>query len=609
MELNIPFLNMFSHFVPDPDTAAVLSGADVLSAEIDPGSRLVRAQVYAPRYIPDRTAKQITEEICRLYQLHTLEVTFNHPASELSRMEPEALMALFVAEDSMSRGSLANAQWNWEGQILNVHLQANGKAELEKIVPAVCRKLKERFGVDVTIEFVAGEDLQGKDLFAEMERMRSQILENLPQQKAAEPKPEPVNNTQTIYGKPFKGKPIPMGELSLDMGFVVVEGKIFNMEHKELTKANAWVLHFDITDNTSSVHVSRYMDNKEAKPVVAALKKGDVVRVQGRMMVDNYTNETILRPNAIMPGTMKKRTDKAVGDKRVELHMHTAMSNMDALTNTAAAIKQAAAWGHRAVAITDHGCVQSFTDALHTIEGRGGAPKVAGTDEPIKILYGCEGYYVNDVDDTLAVRGSRDMAFDEEYIAFDLETTGLHPRFDRIIEIGAVRMKNGEELERFQTFVDPQQPLSPEVIKLTEITDEMLVGAPKLEEVLPKFMEFVGDRVLVAHNAGFDTTFIRRSCARLGVPCDITSVDTLTISQNLMPEMGRHKLDMVADVFQLGAFQHHRAGDDALVCGKIVAKLFEKLKAMGLSRISQINEAMLPLRPVHRAENMHAQHI
>ena len=609
MEQSIPFLNMFSHYKPEPEIASLLSSALVISAQIDPGTQYVFVRVYAPSYVPETVTRRICLNICELYRIHTFDLSFVHPASELSKMEPEALMNLFVAEDSMARGSLAGAGWEWEENTLHVYLRANGKAALEKIAPMVCRKLQERFDTDVTIDFVAGEELQGKALFEEMERMRNQILENLPRQEAAAPKQEPVKTSETIYGKPFKGKPVPMKELNLDMGFVVVEGKIFHMEHKELTKANAWVLHFDITDNTSSVHVSRYMDNKEAKPVLAALKKGDVVRVQGKMMVDNYTNETILRPNAIMPGTMVKRTDRAVGEKRVELHMHTAMSNMDALTNTAAAIKQAAAWGHRAVAITDHGCVQSFTDALHTIEGKGGAPKVAGTDEPIKILYGCEGYYVNDVDDTLAVRGSRDMAFDDEYVAFDLETTGLHPRFDRIIEIGAVRMKNGEEIDRFQTFVDPQQPLSQEVIKLTEITDDMLAGAPKIQEVLPKFLEFVGDRVLVAHNAGFDTTFIYRACLQLGIPCNLTSVDTLTLSQNLMPEMGRHKLDMVADAFDLGAFQHHRAGDDALVCGKIVAKLFEKLADMGLNRISQINEAMLPLRPVHRAENMHAQHI
>ena len=271
----------------------------------------------------------------------------------------------------------------------------------------------------------------------------------------------------------------------------------------------------------------------------------------------------------MMPGSMPKRQDTAPGMKRVELHLHTTMSNMDALTDTAAAVKQAAAWGHRAIAITDHGVAQSFPDAMKAAS----KAKVAGTNENIKILYGCEGYYVNDVDDRIVVHGDQDMTFDQEFVAFDLETTGLSSRTDRIIEIGAVVFKDGKEIDRFQTFVDPEQKLEKKIVDLTGITDEMLVGAPKIEEILPKFLEFVGGRVLVAHNSDFDTGFIRAECQRQGLPYNYTAADTLILSQNLLPQLNKFKLNIVSDALSLPDFNHHRAADDAVTCGLIMDRL------------------------------------
>ncbi len=610
MKEKISFLNMFPDYVPPEALNSVFSQAELLAADIDPETRKVSVSIYSPTYIRQADIDRICREIGELYDLHELNVDATFPKDQLHRLDPEELLSMFVAENSMSRGSLAGAQWNWEGMTLSIDLKANGKSILLECIPGVTRKLREKFSADVTVEINAGEDLDGQALFEAMEKMRGAMLSDLPAPAATVKKEQPAQViNDTIFGKAFKGNPVAMKDIDLNMGFVIVEGKVFSVEHKELSKRNAWVINFDITDNTSSVRVSRFLENKDAKPILEQVKPGTVVKVQGKLTVDNFTNETVLKPNAIMPGTMSKRQDTTPGEKRVELHLHTVMSNMDALTNTKAAIKQAAAWGHKAIAVTDHGVVQSFTDALHTVEDWKGAPKVAGTDQDIKILYGCEGYYVNDVDDRLVVRGGKDMSFDGEYVAFDLETTGLYPRHDRIIEIGAVRMKNGQEIDRFQSFVDPKRPLSEEVSKLTGITSDMLAGAPDIEMILPKFMEFVGNSVLVAHNAEFDTCYIRRECARLGIDCNITSLDTLTLSQNLLPELGRHKLDIVAKHFGLEDFNHHRAADDARICGLLAGKLFEKLTDMGLKNIQSVNEAMLTLRPVHRADNMHAQHI
>ncbi len=609
MAEQIYFMDMFPAYEPEDQARAQLSRVLVTGARIDQPKRTIEMDLFCPEYVPQRILDDTAQDICGIYQLRQLELCMTHPADQLQRVEAEELRALFVAQNSMARGSLAGAQWLWEGDILTVQLKGNGKKELEKSAVAVSQNLSRRFDTPVEIVIQAGQDLQGQSLFDATEKLRHQMITDMPTSAAAPQKEAPaVVASDAIFGKPFRGNVVAMKDIDLNMGTVVVEGKVFAVEHKELPKRNAVVIKFDMTDNTSSVRISRFLEKREAEPIMKDVKVGTVVRVMGRLMIDNFTNELVLKPNAIVAGSMPKRKDTAREGKRVELHLHTVMSNMDALTNTKAAIKQAAGWGHKAIAITDHGCCQSFTDALHVVEDWKGAPKVAGTDETIKILYGCEGYYINDVDDRLAVHGKANMSFEEEYVAFDLETTGLY-RHDTIIEIGAVRMRQGQEVERFQTFVDPKCKLHPKTIEITNITDDMLKGAPSIEEVLPKFREFVGDSVLVAHNADFDANFIRRACDDLSISWEMTYVDTLTISQCLLPDLGRFRLDLVAKKFDLGNFNHHRAGDDALVCGKIAGKLFELLQEQGVADIQSINAHMLPLRPAHRQEQVKCQHI
>ncbi len=603
--------NMFSDYEPGEQLREIFSQAAIVAADIDPDSKKVAVAVHSLKYIPQRVLDETASGIAQAYGLAKLELVATHPADQLAYIEPEELMDLFVAANPLCRGSLAGARWEWEDTLLHIHLRANGKQILDECAPVVCRQLLERFAVPVSVQIHQGESLQGKALFEAMEKMRGQMLSDLPRTAAAakaegqgQDKP-----SEAIYGKPFKGKATAMKELDLDMGSIIVEGRVFNINHKELKKNNAWVINFDMTDNYGSVRVNRYMQSAEAKPILDAVKTGTVLKVQGKLMVNQFDNEMILKPFNIIPGTMEKRKDTAQGEKRVELHLHTSMSNMDALTSTKAAIKQAAAWGHKAIAITDHGCCQSFTDALHTVEDWKGPPKVAGTDETIKILYGCEGYYVNDVDDRIVVHGTRDLAFEDEFVAFDLETTGLFSRTDTIIEIGAVVIRQGREVDRFQAFINPGRKLDPKIVELTGITDEMLRDAPSAEEVFPKFIEFVGDRVLVAHNADFDTGFIRAECSRQGIPYTFTSADTLVLAQNLMPNLGKHKLDIVAGAMSLPEFNHHRAADDALTCGLIMAKLMEKLESMGVHTLQGINPAMEPIRSVNKLNDRYNQHI
>ena len=601
-------LNMFSAYEPPESLEGVLSQAAIVAADIDAPARRVTVAVHSEQYIPQRILEQVSLDIQKIYGLSALELTSTHPVSERVKMEPEELQWLFVRENSMAIGALAGAKWNWSGDVLRVQLRANGKKMLEECLPKVQLALQEKFAAPVTIEIEAGEALEGQALFEAMEKMRGNMISDLPKIVQTKKKEQPVQNSEALYGKPFRGNAVPMKNLTLDMGSVIVEGKVFAVEHKELKKRNAWVVNFDMTDNTGSIRINRFMEAGEAKPFLDHVSEGAVLRIQGKLMINQFDNEMILKPFAMMPGSMPKRKDTAEGMKRVELHLHTIMSNMDALTDTGAAIKQAAAWGHKAIAITDHGCCQSFTDALHTVEGKK-PPKVAGTDETIKILYGCEGYYVNDVDDRIVVHGDQEMTFEEEFVAFDLETTGLSSKTDRIIEIGAVILKNGKEIDRFQTFVDPERPLEKKIVELTGISDSMLKGAPKIEEILPKFLEFVGNRVLVAHNSDFDTGFIRAECQRQGLPYNFTAADTLILSQNLLPHLSKFKLDVVSNALSLPEFNHHRAGDDAMTCGLIFSKLSEKLEEMDIHTLQAVNPAMTKLRSKGRIGDRHARHI
>ncbi len=610
MNKTVPFLHMFPDYEPPEALKSVLSQAAILAADIHPESRSVTVKICAESYMTSRQIQGVCEDLSKIYGLHRLSIKPVFPENQLQRITQEDLMLLFVDQNSMHRAALAGANWSWEENHLHVKLLGNGVKELQESAFAVCRKLEDLFGTRVQITFEAGNALEGQALFDAMHKMRSDLILANPLPAAAPKKAASAGESAAFYGKPFKGTATPMKGLNLDMGSIIVEGKVFFVEHKELKKRNAWVINFDMTDNFGSVRINRFMENSEAKPILENVKVGSVIRVQGKLMVNQFDNEMVLKPFAMMPGSMEKRKDNAVGEKRVELHLHTIMSNMDALTNTAQAIRQAAAWGHKAIAITDHGCVQSFTDALHTVEDFKKPPKVAGTDEVIKILHGCEGYYVNDVDDRIVVHGSQDMAFDGEYVAFDLETTGLSSKTDTIIEIGAVLMKEGKELDRFQTFVDPKRSLDKKIVELTGISDEMLKGAPSLEEALPKFLDFVGDRVLVAHNSDFDTGFVRAACTRLGLPYSYTAADTLILSQNMLPELSKFKLDMVAGALSLPEFNHHRAGDDALICGLIMARLLQKMEEeLNIHSLQQVNAAMVGLRAKGKVKDRQARHI
>ncbi len=399
-----------------------------------------------------------------------------------------------------------------------------------------------------------------------------------------------------IMGREIKGHPMPMSELNPKAGNVVVEGKVFKCEFRELRQPGMWLALIEMTDYEGSVIVRKRMLEKDVAPLRDRVSTGMWLRVAGTMELTYDGHDMQLNPRDVTEITHEPRMDTAEV-KRVELHLHTRMSNMDALTDTGSVVKLAAKWGMPAIAITDHGVAQSFPDAWHAGEGK------------IKILYGCEGYFLNNIDDRIAIHGHQDIGFSDEIVCFDIETTGLKVTQEAITEIGAVRLRNGEIVETFQTFVDPERRLTPEIIGLTGITDDMLRGAPKLKDALTAFLAFAGNAPLAAHNAEFDISFIRAGCRKCGIPFEPTYIDTLILAQNLLPGLGKYKLDIVAEHLQLPQFNHHRASDDAVPVAQMLTKFFPMLEERGVTRLQQINNEMLKLRPLGSKSNRFPKHI
>ena len=609
------FPALFPGFPLPEELVEALGRLAVVHAELDRETRTIRLDAQAEQYLAEKQLQALCRDIEKEYGLRELKLSVRYPASELPNMDFRDLAQVFIRAFSPSAAILAGAGYEVTDEAVVIRLKANGKDSILQNAKKAEQFLRDRFGVSKKIEVEAHSNLEGRALFEETARIRAEALKNAPAITASVPQggakasggaastpAEPAG--ALFYGRPFSGRPVRMEELNLDMFRVIVEGKVFAVQHRELKKRGAWVICFDMTDYTSSVRVNQFMEAAKAKPIIDNVQPGMWLRVQGKMSFDRYDNEMVLQPNAMEKIEAPKRRD-TYPEKRVELHLHTTMSSMDALTDTGAAVKRAASWGHRAIAITDHGGAQSFPDAMKAAS----KAKVAGTDQNIKILYGCEGYYVNDVDDRIAVHGDGDFSFDEEYVAFDLETTGLSSLHDTIIEIGAAIMKGNEVLSTFQTFVDPHRPLQPKIVDLTGINDQMLAGQPDISEAMPKFLEYVGSRPLCAHNADFDIGFVTAACERLGLPFHPTYVDTLILAQNLMPELGKYKLNIVADALSLPDFNHHRASDDAITCGYLLMRFFKMMQEQGLDSLQKINPRMEQLRSGSKILDRRARHI
>ncbi len=608
MSKTVYFLQMFSEYQPEEAKLNQWRAVELRGAELDASERRISLRLYSPSYLSREEISRTFSLLRELYGLQKLEAEWEFAPEALPQVEPRDLVDVLCAAYAPARAILAGSRWEITAEKITVSLVANGKAQLEPHLPRVREKLRSWFGLSPELVVEANTAMEGAALFEETERIRQEAVKHMPAASvpaaAQKPAEQAAVPTDLIYGRPFGGQATPMAELSDDMFKVIVEGEVIAVNHRELKKRNAWVISFDMTDRTNSIRVSQFMEADKAKPILERIPKPGVwLRVQGKMVLDRYDNEMVLQPMGIMVGTKPVRKDLAP-EKRVELHLHTNMSSMDALTDTGSVIAQAAAWGHRAIAITDHGIAQAFPLALKASKN-----KVAGTDQPIKIIYGCEAYYVNDVDDRIVVHGDQDVPLTGEYVAFDLETTGLSPQNDVIIEIGAAIYCNGEIKDRFQSFVNPHRRLTQKIIDLTGITDDMLQDAPDVETVLPQFLAFCGDRPLAAHNADFDVGFVLAACSRLQIDYDPTYVDTLIMAQNLLPSLNNHKLNIVAEALELPDFNHHRAVDDAITVAYMLERFFAMLAEREISSLHGINPLMMELRSGGHIMDRQPRHI
>ncbi|MEA4815843.1 MAG: PolC-type DNA polymerase III [Lachnospiraceae bacterium] len=383
--------------------------------------------------------------------------------------------------------------------------------------------------------------------------------------------------SNVILGKEINSAVISISEAGTEGERVVIKGYIFNLAAVSI-KDERYIVSFDITDLTDSTTVKFFSDKPSYdKTLSKTLKDGAYVLVRGDVQFDKYAREIIIMARDINKLNEPEIRQDNSEEKRVELHLHTQMSSMDGVTPVEAYIKRAAKWGHKAIAITDHGVVQAFPDAMS-----------AAKKEGIKVIYGVEGYFVDDLGS--AVQNARNQSIKDTYIVFDIETTGLTAGYDKITEIGAVKIKDKEIIDSYSTFINPGIPLPKEIIKLTGITDDMLADAPDISAELPRFIDFIGDGVLVAHNAAFDTGFIKQEMKALNLgELKNTIVDTLEISRAMLPDLPKHRLNFVAEALGVSLKGHHRAVNDAKATAEIFLKLMESLEAEGVKMLSEVN--------------------
>ncbi len=539
MAEKIPFLNMFAALRPGAALAAQLGDVLVVTAGIDGKQRTLDAVLEGPQFLGARLPRLETE----------LAAAYRLTAASL-RVQATTQDDLPVWEDAPAPPPEQPSAPMWE-------------------------QLPDEPGQE--------------DVFARTEAMREQALKEAMQARGGS---KSESKSKTIYGKISKKKITPISEIELDMGSILVEGQVTAVDHREMKKRQAWIVCFDVTDLKSSVRVSRFMAGDTGKPIVDKVKPGMRVQVQGTPNLNRFDGELVLEPAGVVElPPLPPKMDTAP-QKRVELHLHTCMSNMDALTSVSPkakadrnAVKRAEEWGHKAIAITDHGVLQSFPDAWHSAKD-------------IKVLYGVEAYFQNDVDEKVAVRRCHaPYPLDGEFVAFDLETTGFDREGDVIIEIGAAVLRNGQLTEeRFQTFVNPGRMIPPKITTLTSITDDMVRGAPTPTEAVRQFLDFAAGRPLVAHNAAFDTSFIAAQCRRDGVEFTNASVDTVVLGQYLLPHLKDHKLDTIAAHLKLPGFHHHRADDDAAPCAQVYAGLLPELRGRKVGTLDAINPLLKTMK-------------
>ena len=538
-----------------------------------------------------------------------IEPRYNMPG-ELSNAYIKSLYDDMAYRMPSAKGLLDHRKWAFADGALQIPMDEVSEKHFANALRHLEARIQRELGRSCPVHAVRA-DAQDFAPAPEQEESREEILHKAVEQAAAaaaetpkpkKPRPAPQQHTgyqrpraekvredDLIFGKLIQDPIVSVNEAIAAYDMVTIQGEVFFTDNKDIhskkTGKDYVKIAFDMTDRTNSVRVSKFLAADKAGDTASKIKKGLYCTVQGKMVYDTFAKEMVLEPTGIVKAKKPERKDTYEGMKRVELHLHTNMSAMDGMSSTASLLCRAAKWGHRAMAITDHGVAQAFPEALHAQEG-----KQKDTIGDMKIIYGIEAYYINDENSISVVRGRSAEPLDGTFIVFDLETTGLNPASEEITEIAAVRVVEGEIRDSFQTdgaihdafqtYVNPHKPIPAEITELTGISDETVADAPDLDKAVPEFLAWAGEGQypLVAHNAGFDMGFLRTACQRLGIEREFTSIDTLEMSRLMLPHMHKFKLNILAKELQVGPFEHHRASEDAAVLGRIYVKLLKRLR-------------------------------
>lgn len=591
-----------------------ISQGELTQLNINKQARLITLAVKFNGLVERNTLFDTEKLITKTLAYHT--VIKPHFPTELFSADYFPQLYAAVRRDIPSiNGTLNNAEVRFENNTLTINLLNGGKTLLDSkgFDKALIKLVSEEFNLYISVNYTGTFEVEenSEEYKAAIQDAQEKInRENL--QKAAEFYQEEVETAEKreekhaenttveievregkfatpqiiqssirpLYGRSIRGKMIPISSISGDSGRIVVWGDVFDIEKKVTKSGDKNIFSIDITDYTGSTTAKVFNSIKESA-VIDNIKKGDTIVVQGDVEYDKYAGELVVNARSIGTAQKVKVVDNAE-KKRVELHMHTNMSQMDAVTSAGDLVNRAYQWGHKAVAITDHGVAQAFPDAMKA------ADKINKDEEKIKIIYGVEAYFMDDLVES--VKGDADTGFDGTFICFDIETTGLSAARDKITEIGAVKVENGVITDTFSTFANPEMPIPQKITQLTGITDDMVKDAPSQSEAVDAFLEFAGDNVLVAHNAPFDTSFIAKACEDMGREYNYTSIDTVAISRAILSDIKNCKLDTVAKFLRLGDFNHHRATDDAEMLARIFINLCQRLTDdYGITKTNDIN--------------------
>lgn len=601
--MNTRFIDLFDAYIKGSEVQEDLLNAEILYIDSNAEQKHIAVTVRPNVLLKKQELSRVSSVIKHNVGLKTFTINVKYTPTMFCAEYFSELLYTLKKKVAIVNGYFNDCVATFENNVLSIELKNGGGALLRKanIEHQIATMIVKEFSFTPVVELVGALELE-KQQVDTIVANATKPIENTYIPAVPKVKRESIKENTTpktvrtdlsnmpfeceqgfiVCGKKIAEKAISLSEVSGESGRVVVCGEVFSKDIRYSRDNSKLILSINITDYTGSTTL-KIIEDKKKEEIYDKVVIGSVLLVRGDASFDKYDHEVTVRPYDIICHKKLLRTDNAQ-NKRVELHLHTSMSSMDALTKADEVVKTAFAWGHKAVAITDHGVVQAFPDVMNAVD------KIRKDGGEFKVIYGVEAYFVND--SASIVIGSGDCSIDDTLIVFDTETTGLSPATERLTEIGAVKIKNGEIIETFNTFVNPQKSISPMITDLTGITNEMVKDAPFEKEALLMFLEFCNDCPMIAHNAPFDMSFINAATSRSGIDKKYTCIDTVPIARKLLPNLKKHKLNIVAEHYGF-EFEHHRAINDAKVLAKIFLEFAKLLKNdYSVTTIQQINAAI-----------------